>query len=299
MSKYKLGIALSGGGARGIAHLGVLDALKKHGIEPDVIAGTSIGAIVGCLYASGLEPMFILEEIKKERLSKFLSWSLPGDGFLDLDYMEELLSKHISSNDFSVLKKPFFVSVSNLNTGKNEIISEGKLFEFVIASATIPVIFKTRLINNQVYVDGGLLNNMPALAIRELCDKVIGVHVNHSGPRDKVSGIKQIVERCLRLALESNIKDNKVACDAFIQPDKVTEFDTFDFRKADQIYKTGFDYTDEMIPHILKDLELNDKRRYTGAESENVSDKHIPKRDEVTGVSKLIKSIAKAFRQQK
>jgi NTE family protein len=299
MSKYRLGIALSGGGARGIAHLGVLDALHKHGIEPDVIAGASIGAIVGCLYAAGLEPKFILEEIKKERLSKFLSWSLPGDGFLDLDYMEELLSKHISTDDFSVLKKPFFVSVTNLNSGKNEILSEGKLFDYVIASSTIPVVFKTRLINNQMYVDGGLLNNMPALAIRELCDKVIGVHVNHSGPREKVSGIKQIVERCLRLALESNIKDNKVACDVFIQPDKVTEFDTFDFRKADQIYQTGFDYTEEKIPDILKDLERSDKSRNTEVENEKASDKQEPKSRKGTRVGKLFRNITKAFRQQK
>lgn len=299
MSKYRLGIALSGGGARGIAHLGVLEALNKHGIEPDVISGTSMGAIIGCLYAAGLEPKFILEEIKKEKLSKFLSWSLPGDGFLDLDYMAELLSKHINSNDFSALKKPFFVSVSNLNSGKNEIISEGKLFEFVIASATIPVIFKTQVINNQVYVDGGLLNNMPVLAIRELCDKVIGVHVNHSGPRDKVSGIKQIVERCLRLALESNIKDNKLACDVFIQPDKVTEFDTFDFRKADQIYKTGFDSTQEMMPDILKDLELSDKSENNGVENKKVSDKQEPKSQESTRVGNLIKNITKAFRQHK
>jgi len=299
MNKYRLGIALSGGGARGIAHLGVLDALHKHGIEPDIISGTSMGVIVGCFYAAGLEPKLILEEIKKERLSKFLSWSLPGDGFLDLDYMEELLSKHISSNDFSALKKPFFVSVSNLNSGKNEIISEGKLFEFVIASSTIPVIFKTQLINNQVYVDGGLLNNMPALAIRELCDKVIGVHVNHSGPREKVSGIKQIVERCLRLALESNIKDNKVACDVFIQPDKVTEFDTFDFRKADQIYRTGFDATEEMMPDILEKLERIDKSRNNESENENVSDKREPKSRETTRVGKLIKSISQAFRQHK
>lgn len=256
MSKYSLGIALSGGGARGIAHLGVLDALHKHGIEPNVVAGTSMGAIIGCFYAAGLAPKDILEEIKKEKLSKFLSWSLPGDGFLDLDYMEELLSKHISSNNFNALKKPFYVSVSNLNSGKNEIISEGKLFEYVIASATIPVVFKTKLINSQVYVDGGLLNNLPVLAIKSVCDKVIGVHVNHSGPREKVSGIKQIVERCLRLALQSNIKENVEASDVFIQPDDVKEFDTFDFRKADLIYQSGFDATEQMMPDIMQKLGI-------------------------------------------
>jgi len=250
MGKYKIGIVLSGGGARGLAHLGVLDALHKHGIEPNVVAGTSIGAIVGSLYAAGIEPKFILEEIKKEKLTKFLSWSLPDDGFLGLDYMEELLSKHIGENSFSILKKPLFISVSNLNTGKNEIISTGNLFEYVIASACIPIVFKPRIINGQTYVDGGLLNNMPVFAIRKLCQKVIGVYVNYSEPVEKIRGMKKIAERCFRLAIESNVKENMDACDIVIQPDRVKDFNTFDFRKADEIYQSGFDTAEAMIHEI-------------------------------------------------
>lgn len=256
VSKYKLGIALSGGGARGIAHLGVLDALLKHGVNPDVVAGASIGAIVGCLWTAGLEPKYILKEIKKESLSKFISWKLPGDGFFDLEYMEELLGKHVKRNDFSALKKPFFVSVSNLNSGKSEIISKGKLFEYVIASASIPIVFKPRVINKKTYVDGGLLNNLPVLAINKICRKVIGVHVNHSGPLEKVSGVKEIAERCLRLAVESNIHENIKASDVFIQPIGVKKFNTFDFRKADEIYQIGFDSTEEMMPAIMKKLGI-------------------------------------------
>lgn len=288
MNKYKLGIVLSGGGARGIAHLGVLDALQKHGIEPDLVAGTSIGAIVGSLYAAGLEPKFILEEIKKEKITKFLSWSLPGDGFLDLEYMEELLSKHIGENSFSALKKPLFISVSNLNTGKNEIISQGSLFEYVIASASIPIVFKPRIINGQTYVDGGLLNNMPVLAIRELCDRVIGVHVNHSGPLEKINGMKEIAERCLRLAIESNIKENMKACDIVIQPDKVKEFNTFDFRKADEIYQAGFDTTEAMMPEIIAKLGVADLGKTNPLDTGNRTD-DIDK--EIGVIKRILKSI--------
>lgn len=258
MSKYKLGIVLSGGGARGIAHLGVLDSLHKHGIEPDVVSGASMGAIVGSFYAAGHEPKFILEEVKKEKLTKFLSWSLPGDGFLDLDYMEALLAKHISKDDFSALKKPFFVSVTNLNSGKNEIINQGLLFDYVIASSSIPVIFKPRMINDNTYVDGGILNNMPAVAIRDICEKIIGVNINHSGPLEKIHGMKEIVERCLRLAIESNIKENMSACDIIIQPEKMKGISTFDFRRADEIYQIGYDATEEMMPEIFSKLGLSD-----------------------------------------
>ena len=250
MSKHKLGIVLSGGGARGIAHLGVLDALHRHGIEPDLIAGASMGAIVGCFYAAGIEPQYILEEIKKERLSKFLSWSLPGDGFLDLEHIEELLGQHVGKNDFSALKKTFFVSVSNLNSGKNEVIGKGRLFEFVIASASIPIVFKPRIINGKMYVDGGLQNNLPALAVRDYCERLIGVNVNHSGPLDKINGIKEIAERCLRLAIEGSVKENLDVCDVVIQPDKAKDYNTFDFRKADEIYKSGYESTGAMMDEI-------------------------------------------------
>lgn len=254
MSKHKLGIVLSGGGARGIAHLGVLDALHKHGIEPDLIAGTSMGAIVGCLYSAGYKPGFILEEIKKERLSKFLSWKLPGDGFLDLEHMEDLLRKHIKKDDFSTLQKSFYVSVSNLHSGKNEVIGKGKLFEVVIASASIPIIFKPRIINGKMYADGGLQNNLPAIAVRDLCERLIGVNVNHSGPLEKINGLMEIAERCLRLAIEGSVKENLEVCDVTIQPDKVKYFNTFDFRKADEIYKTGFETTEAMMDEIREKL---------------------------------------------
>ncbi len=249
--EYKLGIALSGGGARGIAHLGVLESLRRHKIEPDVISGASMGAIVGCFYAAGYNPEYILEEVKKEKLTKFLKWGLPGDGFLDLEYMEELLAGHIEKNDFSSLKKPLFISVTNLNTGRNEIISKGPLFEYIIASASIPILFKPRIINQQTYVDGGLLNNMPATAIRKICKKVIGVTINHCGPVKTVNGMKEIAERCLRLGIESNVKENLAVCDLVIQPENIQSFNTFDFRKADEIFRIGFEFTEEMITRII------------------------------------------------
>jgi NTE family protein len=286
--KYNIGIALSGGGARGIAHLGVLDALHKHGIEPEVVAGTSMGAIVGCFYAAGLEPKKILEEIKKEKLSKFLSWSLPGDGFFDLEHIEELMTRYIGENDFKALKKPLFVSVSNLHSGKNEIISQGPLFDYVIASASIPIVFKPRIINKLSYVDGGMQNNLPVLAIRDICRHVIAVHVNHSGPLEKIAGMKEIAERCLRLVIESNIRDSVEACDILIQPENVKNFFTFDFRKADALYKTGFDACENMMPEIIEKLGAGQTKKQSGegSDEENQSGKKKAGR-----IAKTIKNI--------
>ncbi len=239
--KYKIGIAFSGGGARGIAHLGVLDAMHDRGIEPQVIAGTSMGAIVGCFYAAGYTPKEILEEIKKEKITKFLSWKVPGDGLLDLENMEQLLRSKIPTDDFSALRKPLYVAVSNLNSGEYEIIHSGPLFKFIIASASIPIVFKPILIDGNLYVDGGLLRNLPAKELRGISEKIIGVNVNLSAPMKRISGIKQIAERCLRLGIESNMREDLEACDLVIRPLTVHKFNTFDFRKADAIYQVGYE----------------------------------------------------------
>ncbi len=246
-TKSHIGIALSGGGARGIAHLGVLEAFQKHGIETDAIAGTSMGAIVGCFHAAGFEPRFILEEIKKEKLTKFLKWRLPGDGLLDLESVEVLLKQHIPQDDFSALKKSFFVSVANLNAGQYEIISNGPLFKVVLASASIPVLFKPQIINESIYVDGGLLHNLPARSLVGLVNYIVGVNASASGPMENITGIKHIAERCLHLGIENNMKDDLKVCNIVVSPPKLMSFNAFEFKKADEIFKIGFDEAEKMI----------------------------------------------------
>ena len=144
---YKFGIAFSGGGARGIVHLGVLEALHKYGIHPEIISGTSMGALVGVFYAAGYEPRQILDLVKTSKTIKLFKWQLPSSGLIDLKKLRSVLEKNIGEDDFSALKKPFYCSVVNLNSGHSEIKSSGKLFQWVLASASIPVIFEPQIID--------------------------------------------------------------------------------------------------------------------------------------------------------
>ncbi|NLN94907.1 MAG: hypothetical protein GX128_01885 [Bacteroidales bacterium] len=169
--------------------------------------------------------------------------------------MEELLAAHIDKNDFIALKKLLFVSVNNLNTGLSEIISEGPLFEYIIASVSIPIVFKPRIINDQIYVDGGLLNNLPSTATRNKCKRLIGVDVNQCEPTDHINGIKEIAECCLRLGVKCNVKENLEVCDFVIVPKGIQEYYIFDFRKADEIFEKGFDYTEKIIGQIIEIME--------------------------------------------
>jgi len=149
----KFGIALSGGGARGIAHIGVLAALENFGIKPQVVSGTSIGAIVGVLYAAGYSPKEMLKILVKRKFHKIINWHRPFSGLLDMGRMQKVMGEMIGEDDFSSLKIPFYCAVTNLNSGQGEIKSEGKLFQWVMASASIPVVFEPRIIDGQTYVD--------------------------------------------------------------------------------------------------------------------------------------------------
>ena len=254
--KTKIGISLSGGGARGIAHIGVLAALNKYGIDPDVISGTSMGALVGVFYAAGYHPKEILDMVRVRKLHSLIGWSLPSNGVLDLKKVDQVMREHISEDNFSVLKKKFFCAVTNLNTGRCEMISEGKLFQYVLASASIPIVFEPQKIDGQTYVDGGLLNNLPVEPLLDYADFIIGVHVNHNEEIKEIKGMKSIAERCFRLAIGQNVHNSFELCDVVIDPPRVREYSTFDFMKAEEIYQIGFDETENRLLEFFDQINL-------------------------------------------
>lgn len=254
---YKFGIALSGGGARGIVHIGVLEALHKYGISPEIISGASMGALIGVFYAAGFEPLHILDLVKSNKMVKMFKWQLPSGGLVDLKKVLSFLESNIEIDDFSSLKKPFYCSVVNLNSGHSEIKNEGKLFQWVLASASIPIIFEPQIIDGNTYVDGGLLNNLPVDSIRNQCRILIGVHVNHNGVENNISGIKSIAERTFRLIMSQNVRDSLAKCDFVIDPPETRNYNTFDFKKADEIFKIGFDETEKRILEVFDSIDLN------------------------------------------
>jgi len=253
---YKFGIALSGGGARGILHIGVLEALRKYGIHPEIISGTSMGALVGVLYASGMEPLQILDLVKSSKLHRMINWKLPTNGLLDLKKARFILEKNIPEDNFSSLKKPFYCTVTNLNSGLMETKISGNLFQWVLASASIPVIFEPQIIDGTTYVDGGLFNNLPVDCIRDQCRFLIGVHVNRNDQEENITGFKAIAERTFRLIFAKNVHESLAVCDFVIDPPQTRLFNTFDFGKADEIFKIGFEETEQRILELADLVDL-------------------------------------------
>ncbi len=244
--KYNTGFVLSGGGARGFAHLGVAKALYERGIMPDIISGVSAGSIAGIFLADGWSPEDIFRYFKDTSIFKISHIGLPHDGLLSLDKMKRELDKTLKSKDISELKIPFIVTVSNLNSGRVEYFSKGPASDIVMASSAIPVLFSPVKINNNLYADGGLFDNLPVKPLSGKCKKIIGVNVNPIHPKSELKGLVQVASRAFNLGVENTIRNSRRKCNIFIEPSDLDRYDVLDFKSADEMYQIGYEYTMEL-----------------------------------------------------
>ncbi|MFW5751907.1 MAG: patatin-like phospholipase family protein [bacterium] len=251
----RTGIVLSGGAARGIAHLGVLQVLEENGIFPEYVSGCSMGAIVGALYAAGIKPSRIYEIFRKKKNRGIFGFNLLKRGLTNMKILENILKENIEENSFNTLHRKFYISTVNLNKGNYEIISKGELFQWVMASSAIPVIFEPRIINGNTYVDGGLMNNMPVEPLLELDCFIIGVHVNYINHVNTIDGVKDIADRCFRLSIWENVKKRIEACHYLFEPKKAHEYGLFEFEKMDELYETGYEEASEKVGMLKEILE--------------------------------------------
>ncbi len=244
---YKVGIALSGGGVRGLAHLGVLKALNENQIFPDIISGTSAGALAGLFYADGYTPDDAYEIFEDTNLFTFAQISFPRKGLLSMQKVKKILEENIKAERFEDLKKSLYVATSNLNDGIIQYFNSGDIIEKVIASASVPVVFKPVLINGNTYVDGGIFDNLPIDPIQSNCEKLIASHVNPLGKTNELDNIIKIAERTFQLAIGANIKAKKARCDLFIEPEKLINYGILGLSKGKEIFDTGYETTMKIL----------------------------------------------------
>ena len=245
--QYKTGLVLSGGGARGFAHLGVIQALNDTGIFPDVISGTSAGAIIGVLYADGHNPKEIMKLLNSGSRLDFMRPALPREGLLQINGIIKILKTSLRAKNFKELIIPLFVSATDLNNGKAVYFSEGDLLDPVIASASIPVLFQPVKIADISYVDGGVLDNLPLRPIENKCNILIGSFVNPVGYMEKISGLINIAERTFMLSMSKEIIEKAKRFDLFIAPLELRNFKILDTEKAEELFTIGYNATKEKL----------------------------------------------------
>jgi NTE family protein len=207
----KIGIALGGGGARGYFHIGVLSVLEEYNIHPHIIAGTSMGSIIGALYAGDLSA----EEIKQmavgmdwRKLITLADIIVPLSGLIRGGRVTSLLKSIVKARTFAQLKKNFACVATDLNTGEQVVLNDGSLIEAVRASCSIPAIFTPVKLKGRYLIDGGLVNVVPVSVCHDMgADFVIGVNVI-PGPREKVS-MQEAFEKYKSFQMHSAPSENE------------------------------------------------------------------------------------------
>lgn len=242
-----VGLVLSGGGARGIAHAGVLKALDEIGIRPDKISGTSAGALVGALYCSGHSPDEILKIITDASLLKIVKASMSFRGLMSLEKLGKLLLEYIPRNELESLQIDLCVSATNIESGVTEYFESGELVRPVLAACCVPVAFAPVKIENSSYVDGGILNNLPIEPVQDF-DIIIGSHCNPIKEHYKVSNMKSLMERSLLLAINQNVTAQKAKCNLIIEPKELEKYGGFELSKASEIFDIGYRHAREILP---------------------------------------------------
>ncbi|TRX59571.1 patatin-like phospholipase family protein [Fulvivirga sp. M361] len=251
---HDVGLVLSGGGVRGVAHLGVIKALEENDVHISAISGASAGAIIGTFYAAGFSVERILEIITEIKTARFLQLAMSWKGVLKMDAINKFISKHLKEDTFESLKIPLYAAATNIKTGKTTYFDKGPLVPAICASSCIPVLFDPVAFDGQLYVDGGILNNLPVEPIREKCALVIASHSNPVDSDYDAKNAKDVMERSLMMAITCNVYSRRHLCDYFIEPAGLEEYKVLDINKAEEIFKIGYQEAITYLEHSdLKD----------------------------------------------
>jgi NTE family protein len=241
MGMVQTGFALSGGGARGFAHLGILEALSEKGIHPDMISGISAGAIVGAFLASGRSPRDIHEIMKAGNHFRYTRIQIPKTGFFRLDGLQKILEREIPFASIEELPLPLFIGVSNLTEGKMEYRNRGPLAKTVLASSSIPILFSPVVFDGCQYVDGGLLDNIGVEPLIGKCRKMVVSNISPLQQSPQINSITQMITRTFLVGIHARMREARNYADLYIEPAELTRFEVLKISKADEMFRIGYE----------------------------------------------------------
>ena len=262
-NRVKLGLALGGGGARGFAHLGAIKAFEENGIKFDYIAGTSVGSLVGALYANGLNSDEIInigkkltkKDIKTNKIA-FMPSSTEG--------LQTIVKNVLGDITFKELKTPFCAVAVDIKSGKEVDIKQGNLSKAIAGSCAVPGVFNYVDFGDFRLMDGGLQNTIPSDVVKSMgADFVVAIDCNpNRGYGTDSTKFIDVMSASIRILMKSNAVKGKMFADILIEPD-TKRFKSTKLQGAEEMIMEGYNATLEQIPKIKELLNIKINRKVT------------------------------------
>lgn len=253
--KPRIALVLGGGAARGFAHVGVIRALEQEKIPIDLIVGTSVGSLIGAIYASDLSS-FDLEwtafQLEKDDLFDFgVMSAVSGMGFAKGDKLEAWVRGHIKTTNLENMKIPFAAVATDLNWGQKVVLDSGSVARAIRASAAIPGVFQPVQHQGKILVDGGVVDNIPiAVAKAKGADLVIAVDISANVGNTNITNLLGVTLQATNIMFALNVERSKKAADVLITPAGIGDIGMLDFTQKRRCMQAGIEATKQALPAI-------------------------------------------------
>ncbi len=255
LQQPKIGVALGSGGARGFAHIGVLKVLKEANIPVDMIAGSSMGALVASLYASGqdMEQLYKLSRVFKRKY--FLDFIFPKMGLISGKKIKSFIQVFTHGKNIEDLNIPTAIVATDIQMAEKVVFREGSVADAVRASIAIPGIFVPEKVNGRLLVDGGVIDRVPVSVVKEMgADIVIGVDVSSVKKNAEIQTIFDVIMQSIDILQLEIIENRKIASDVMIRP-PVEIYSSKAFTNIEEIIAAGEQEAKKRLSDIIERIE--------------------------------------------
>jgi NTE family protein len=254
--RLKLGVALGGGFARGLVHIGVLKALEDAAIPVDFVAGTSVGALIGACYCAGVSAEELKEIAHATRFKHFARWTLSRYGLCSNDRMQDYCARILKVTTFEELKVPLAVTATDFHTGEPVVFCQGPLVGPIRASCAYPGMFLPVELDGRRYVDGMLAYAVPTTPLRHMgADRVLGVYLSAHWTQKQPRHLFEVIGQCFSIAQDKMCELWKKDADRVIEPD-VSGFSYNCFERAPELIEMGERAARGVVPELRALLNL-------------------------------------------
>jgi len=253
-SASETALVLSGGGIRGMAHIGFIRALQEHGLTVDRVAGASAGALVGALFCNGNSTDDMLAFFKETPLFRYNYFSINKPGLIDTDRYYTVLKGYLMHDSFEELNLPLHVAATNLQEGYLREFNSGPLIKPLLASASLSPVFSPVEIEGQLYADGGILSNFPLEFVEDKAERIIGSNTTELSTVSSrhLKNALQITARVSSLMIYSRTKEKLQRCDFYIQPQDLKKIGFLDKSGIEKAYAIGYEEGSKAIETFLE-----------------------------------------------